>query len=289
MALLHVLWRLSRERHWEIHVAHVQHGMRGSSSLRDQSFVETVSGRLQLKCHVETVPVRAYAKAHRTGLEESARTLRYIALSRVARRIGSRYLACAHNANDQAETVLLHILRGTGLDGLCGIWPCRPLAEITGHLRDRRIQLVRPLLEFSRKDVLFYLHSQGLSFRRDASNFSLEFRRNWVRRKLIPMMEKVQPQAVRNLGQISLYMRAERDTRQVRIKTLSEALLRDGGRQLDLQGLFRYDIRSRFEFLHRLRPGLSRRQIEGLHAWLEKTKPSKRALPLSSVISKFKN
>lgn len=287
IAMLHCLWRLAREKHWDVHVAHLQHGLRGRASLKDQAFVESFAEKLHLKFHMEKIPVRAFAKLNKLGIEEAGRTLRYRALSALAKRIGAPVIAVAHNANDQAETVLINILRGTGLDGLAGILPRRALSEITGSGRDQTLELIRPFLGFTRKEILVYLHSQKLTYRKDATNDSLEFTRNWVRHKLLPMMEKVQPRIHQNLSRLSLYSRTERERRLTAFSQASKDLVSRDGKRLDLEGLFRYDISKRFDFLHRLLPGLSHQKIESVHAALEQKKSSQLSFSIPTLFSKF--
>lgn len=210
VAMLHALWRLRRETKREVVVAHVQHNLRGRESERNERFVETLSERLHLKFMSRSVSVRDFARRGKMGIEESARVLRYRALGDMARASGARTIAVAHNANDQAETLLLNILRGTGIPGLCGMRVRRPLKDVTGRARDARVALYRPMLAFSRDEIMAYVRSQNLKFFQDRSNRSLVHRRNWVRRKLIPLMETVQPRIVRNLVLLSTYAQSER-------------------------------------------------------------------------------
>lgn len=289
VAMLHCLWRLAREKRWDVRVAHIQHGLRGRASLQDQAFVESFAEKLHLKFHVEKIPVKAFAKQNKLGLEEAGRMLRYRALSSLAKRLSAPVIAVAHNANDQAETVLINILRGTGLDGLSGILPRRALSEITGSRRDQELELVRPFLGFTRREILAYLRSQKLAYRKDSTNDSLEFTRNWVRHKLLPLMEKAQPRIHQNLGRLSLYSRAERKLKETAFTEASKDLVSHDGKSLDLEGLFRYDISKRFDFLHRLLPGLSHQKIESVHAALEQKKSSQLFFPIPTLFSKFIN
>ncbi len=210
IALLHGIWRLRKERKWDITVAHVQHNLRGRESRQNEKFVETIARQLHLNYASRSVQVRSFAKQHKFGIEAAARILRYQALGDLARETGARSVLVAHNANDQAETLLLNLLRGTGIGGLCGMRLRRSLKDITGRARDARISLFRPLLVFSRPQIAAYVKSQRLKFFQDRSNRSLIHRRNWVRHKLIPLMEKAQPRIVHNLALLSSYAQSER-------------------------------------------------------------------------------
>ncbi len=210
VAMLHAFWRLRRERKWDMTVAHVQHNLRGRESQKNERFVETIARLLHLKFVTRSVQVRSFAKRRRLSIEAAARALRYEALGDMARESGARSVLVAHNANDQAETLLLNLLRGTGIGGLCGMLLRRPLKDITGRTRDARISLFRPLLAFSRPEIAAYAKSQRLRFFEDTSNRSLIHRRNWVRLKLIPLMERVQPRIVQNLALLSSYAQSHR-------------------------------------------------------------------------------
>lgn len=162
-------------------IAHLNHSLRGPESAADADFVQTLATKLGIKVCIETVDVRAQAAARRANLEQTARSLRYDWLVRVALDHQSGYVATGHTANDQAETVLHRILRGSSLRGLRGIAVDRPF---------QGIQIVRPLLATTRSELLEYLHSAGHSYRTDASNSDLAFTRNRLRQELIPLLER---------------------------------------------------------------------------------------------------
>jgi len=146
------------------------------------------------------VPVRGLAGERGQGLEAAARKLRYQALARAARRLGCNKVATGHHLDDQAETVLLHLLRGIRLAALAGISPCRPLAK--------GITLVRPLLPLRRSEVMLYLKLHGLKCRQDKSNRDTHFTRNWVRRKVLPLLETRNPQVRERLAGVAEQVRS---------------------------------------------------------------------------------
>lgn len=163
-------------------VAHFNHGLRPPSSDEDEQFVACLSESLGLKFvagHADCDRIRSRAA---NGLEATARRLRYEFLDEVAQRNNCKYVATAHTADDQVETVLHRILRGTGLGGLAGIPFTRPLGST--------VHVVRPLLEFSRAEVLQYLRDLGQSYRHDASNDELHFTRNRIRHQLLPLLRQ---------------------------------------------------------------------------------------------------
>jgi len=161
-------------------VAHFNHGLRGQESDDDEHFVRQLSERLGLICEVGTTSLPEATKL--PASEESAREARYAFLREAAARHGARYVATGHTADDQAETVLHRLIRGTGIAGLAGIRSTRELLH--------GVSLIRPLLGVRRSDVLNYLNAIGQEYRQDSSNRSPHFTRNRLRHDLIPRIEQ---------------------------------------------------------------------------------------------------
>jgi tRNA(Ile)-lysidine synthase len=161
---------------------HVNHHLRGADSDADATFVADLCQHLAIPCEVICVEVASPARDRGDGLEAAARAARYDGFVRVADRQGARYLATAHTADDQAETILHHVLRGTGLAGLAGMARARPLSPAT--------TLIRPLLGFRRSAVLGYLQALGQPFRQDLSNSDTQFTRNRIRHELLPQLSQ---------------------------------------------------------------------------------------------------
>ena len=147
MALLHALHSLAPDFGWKLSVAHFNHRLRGRSSDADERLVRATARRLKLPCDVAAADVRKAAAAQGVSIEMAARQLRHEFLARCARKRGARTVALAHHADDQIELFLLRLLRGAGGDGLGGM-KARNLSPA-----DRRISLVRPLLEFSKEEI----------------------------------------------------------------------------------------------------------------------------------------
>jgi tRNA(Ile)-lysidine synthase len=200
LCLLHALCRLRSEYDLVLHVAHLHHGLRGPDADADAEFVRALSADWGLPCTVERADVPALAAEHRLAVEEAARRARYATLSRIAERAGARSIAVGHNADDQAETVLMHWLRGSGLAGLRGMLPLsllgdyRLLEENAGlppyspHLR-----LIRPLLEVTRAEIEAYCDYHRLEPRFDRSNLDTTYFRNWLRHEVIPLLARHNP------------------------------------------------------------------------------------------------
>jgi tRNA(Ile)-lysidine synthase len=184
-------------------LAHFNHGVRGAESDGDQACVERLAAELGVQVVVGS---RGGEGARGRGgdegkerSEESLREARYGFLASAAAQVGARYVVTAHTADDQVETVLHHLLRGTGLAGLAGIPRLRQLTEA--------VTLVRPLLTVTRAEVLAYLNSLGQPYREDASNQSPDYTRNRIRHELLPLLEReYNPHvraAIRRLSQIA--------------------------------------------------------------------------------------
>jgi tRNA(Ile)-lysidine synthase len=170
-------------------IAHFNHRLRGPEADADEAFVAALCERLGIVCEVGRAELRAADMAG--GIEAAARQARYAFLADAAGRLGARLIATAHTADDQAETILHRIVRGTGIAGLAGVPRVRMLGPFA---------LVRPLLDFRRAEVLAYLGEIGQDFCHDASNDSPDFTRNRIRRDLLPRLaEQFNPEVVESL------------------------------------------------------------------------------------------
>ena len=176
VALLHLLVH-SLPTDGKLAVAHVNHGLRGADSDADATFVQSLAKAYQLRYFEHRI------KTNQTTLSENdTRNFRYGFLVQQAEHIGFRYLVTAHTADDQTETILHRILRGTGLAGLAGITSSRTLTPA--------VTLVRPFLHVRREMIVSYLESLGKTFRHDKTNFENRFTRNRIRNELLPMLRK---------------------------------------------------------------------------------------------------
>lgn len=199
VCLAHFLAQLSRRKRLRLRLAHVHHGLRGASADKDAAFTLRLAARLGLEASVLRVNARVRAAEKGAGLEDAARELRYKALAREAKKRGCAVVAVGQHLDDQAETVLLNLLRGTRLEGLAGMPPCRTLAP--------GVRLVRPLLPLSRAEVLEYLRQHRLPFRKDPTNRSPRFLRNWLRLKVLPLLESRQPRVREKLAGLAAQVR----------------------------------------------------------------------------------
>jgi len=176
MVMLHTLWQLRELLALQLFVAHLNHQMR-PNCIEDARFVETTAHHLSIRCICETSDVPTYQRQHKLSPEDAARRVRYAFLRATATQVGADRIAVGHTADDQAETVLLHLLRGAGLRGLCGIPPVRG-------------PLIRPLMRVSRAEILNYAQTHRLLFRADPSNDQRQYTRNRLRLDLLPALRQ---------------------------------------------------------------------------------------------------
>lgn len=195
MCLLHYLYEASKTHDFTVAAAHLNHLMRDTAQ-RDVDFVRDFCEERNIPFYVEEAPVYEKAAEWNITVEEAGRRLRYDLLYRTAREIGAEKIATAHHKNDQAETVLLHLLRGTGPEGLGGIPPVRG-------------QLIRPLLQTSRQEIEAYLAANSIGHVEDETNENMAFARNRLRRIVWPELERIHPSAGENIVRASQILRKE--------------------------------------------------------------------------------
>ncbi|MCK4272924.1 tRNA lysidine(34) synthetase TilS [bacterium] len=224
VAMLYLLWELRRVLGIDLQVAHLDHGLRGQSSREDARYTRRLAKRLGLPITVERAELPGKA-GH--GLEEDARLVRYSFLERVAARVKAQRIATGHNADDQAETVLMRILRGAGSTGLSGIPPVRGL-------------IVRPLIQVRRRQIETYLRRRRLRPRQDLTNRELRHLRNRVRRELIPLLEKrYNPNIIETLNRVGRLESEEKAYFQDLSRSLMDTLAKK-----DLNGKIVLDLSS---------------------------------------------
>lgn len=196
MCLLHRLTRLAPQWGFSVACAHFDHHLRGEESLRDAEFVRCWCRERDIPFFSGGADVAAEAVRQGRGIEETARILRYEFLERTAQQCGAQRIATAHTASDNAETVLLHLVRGAGLSGLTGIPP-------------RRGSIVRPLLTTTRAEVEEYCAANALAYVVDSTNADEAYARNFLRRRVIPLLEQLNPRAEEALSGACARLRSD--------------------------------------------------------------------------------
>ena len=194
VALFDMFCRVRKELDLTVSAAHFNHGLRGTEADDDEHFVKKLCDIANVKCCSERGDVQGLADNAKMSIEQAAREMRYEFLERTAKSIGADAIATGHTANDQAETILDHLLRGSGINGLQGIPP-------------KRGKFIRPLLWIQRREIMAYIHERNLEYRIDSSNDELQFRRNKIRHELLPLLQRqFNPRIVSTLNRLANIM-----------------------------------------------------------------------------------
>lgn len=198
-----VLAELSGRLDFTLRVVHVEHGIRGEESVRDAKFVENFCREQGIECVTYPVHVPEYARAQRIGEEEAARLLRYEVFRKEAAKFPGSRIALAHHMEDNAETLLFQMTRGSGIDGMCGIRPVRCDEDETTY--------IRPLLCVSRQEIELELERRGQLYCTDRTNANLAYSRNRIRHIVLPALKEINTRAVSHLNQTAERMGELRD------------------------------------------------------------------------------
>jgi tRNA(Ile)-lysidine synthase len=249
MALLHILFLLAASRKWRLIVAHVNHQFRGEESDREAEFVAEYAKHLGLPFEIGVINVPRFIKESHMNGQAAARELRYDFLLHVADKYQARRIALAHHADDQAETLLMRLVRGTGTLGLTGI-PIRRWIK--------NVELIRPLLRIYKSEVLQHCEQHGLSFCWDSSNAQHKYVRNQIRHELIPLLKQYNPQLPEALNRLADVMGLEDDYLKQEVDAAYQKLVVKAINGLQLP-------RSGFASLH---PALQRRLIKLILSYL---------------------
>lgn len=199
VAMLYALYTLSDDLKIDLHVAHLNHGIRGDESDGDAEFVCELAAKCGLPVTKEKADIPSIKAELKTGEEEAARIVRYSFLRKTALMVGANKIAVGHNADDRAESVLFNIIRGTGIEGLGSIKPVRG-------------NIVRPLINTYRSEIKLFINEIGISYRIDSTNSDINYSRNRIRHKLIPLIEDIyNPQIKSALNRIAEIASAQTD------------------------------------------------------------------------------
>lgn len=229
VCLLLALIAMQKEIDFSMEVIHVEHGIRGEESLKDAEFVEDLCKRAQVLCHKVTVDVPAYCQKTGLGTEEAARILRYQAFSKLALEKGAK-VALAHHMEDNAETILFQMARGSSLTGLCGMQPVRE--------DENGVCYIRPLLFFHRDEIEGFLRSHGMGYRVDSTNAELDYSRNYIRNIVLPNLAKVNEQVVAHMNRTAAHLSEVKDYMDQEVSRIWEEVASvEDGIALDVKAL----------------------------------------------------
>jgi len=230
--LLHILRTLNEQYQygWNLHVIHLNHGFRGEESRQDARYVEALCQEWGLPAHLYERDVSLYMKEQGLGAQEASRIVRYQLYQEVALQIGAAKVALAHHADDQVETVLFRLLRGSGLQGLGGIPARRWLVE-------NRLEIVRPLMGCYRREIEAYCREAGLRPREDSSNRSRKYDRNRLRLDVFPLLESINERFREHIVQFAASAQIdEKYLRAASEKALSEVILEREPNRIGIAG-----------------------------------------------------
>jgi tRNA(Ile)-lysidine synthase len=230
----------------QLAVGHLNHQLRGEESDEDEAFVKTLAQKAGLPFYSERVEVSTYARKHKLSLEAAAREWRYQALESFRKDWQARAIVTAHTLDDQAETILAHILRGCGLAGLAGMAACTalPLQNTASSKLEVCATIVRPLLAFSREQLEDYARSRQLQWREDRTNTETRFRRNRLRHELLPLLKaRFNPQIAGSLQRLAAIAASAENYFQAEAEACLQKIVKDQQSDkiiLDLELFWKY-------------------------------------------------
>lgn len=237
ITMLDILRQIREEFDFEIVVAHINHMIR-KEAIQDEEYVKKYCEKNNIKCFVKRIDVIDIANNKKIGTEEAGRLVRYEFFDEVLKQTGSNKIAIAHNKNDKVETIIMHVLRGSGLSGLKGIEPIRG-------------NIIRPLIECEREEIEKYCDENRLEPRIDKTNFENDYTRNKIRNIVIPYIEKeLNPNIIETIDRLSEVIKKEdRYLEKVALDVYDKILIKQepGQIMLELKGFNEQDevIKSR--------------------------------------------
>ncbi|RXT09016.1 tRNA lysidine(34) synthetase TilS [Ammoniphilus sp. CFH 90114] len=289
LALLRALYDLSEVEGWQVYAAHLNHQFRGEEAEEDARFVEEYCRDYGIPCRVEERNVPEWIRETGANPQAAARQVRYQFFQEVASQWGIRKLALAHHANDQAETILMRVFRGTGIEGIAGIPDSRAWGPLT---------IIRPLLSFYKDDLEKYCQLQGITPRVDSSNLKKKYHRNFLRLEVIPWLEKeVNPSIQEALIQLGMIASEENDYfERISTEMLESIMKSKEENKIVIKGklflsmhlaLQRRMIKLIFNYLDRKQANIGFIHIESILEWMRHGRNASR-LELPQGIQAFK-
>jgi tRNA(Ile)-lysidine synthase len=262
ITLMHLFWRLRKTLRIELAMAYLDHGLRKDAA-REARMIQRYGEKLDIPVIVRALRVKQAARAQKISLETAGRNLRYQALSDIARETACNKIATGHTANDNAETMLMWLVRGTGVEGLAGVPVCRP--------GDGDTAIIRPMLSVTRAEIVEYLRRQKLRYSIDQTNYTLDFTRNRMRHQAIPLLESFNPRLIEHLYNLSRILAEENEFLNSFASRAMRSIVRVFPKRitLDLKGFFEYNRIIQSRILKKILPEKrSALHIERLLEWI---------------------
>lgn len=275
VCLLHVCAKICSEMELKLVVVHINHGIRGEEAARDEQFVKDMSSRLGVDFYRYSYDVKSIAREQGLSEEEAGRTVRYEAFLETCNRIKCNKIAIAHNKNDNAETVLFNLFRGSGVKGLSGIENKRII-----NSEFSEITIIRPLLCVERKEIEQYLKLNDIRYQTDSTNLTEDYTRNKIRNRILKYaVEEINSGAIDNIGEASYQLREALNYIELNILKRYQSLVRE------VDGFYFVSVREMLEESVVIRKGIILRIMENL-AGKRKDLESKHVEAVLSLLSK---
>lgn len=222
VCLLHILAALRDQYHLGLHALYIDHGLRPGETDKEREFCSKICEQHNTPFTTKSIDVKTHAMTEKLSIQEAARHLRYSTYEETSREVGAGRIALGHTADDQAETLLINLLRGSGPTGLAGIPPARK-------------NIIRPLIEIERKEIERFLNSTGVEFITDSSNTKKDYVRNRVRLSLIPLLREFNPDITGTLSKTAEIFREEERYFEILVtKTLMKLISRKTETRIEL-------------------------------------------------------
>ena len=213
ISMLHILNEIKEQYNFEIYVAHINHMIRDEAE-DDEKYVQQYCQKNNLECFIKRIDVQQVAYTEKIGTEEAGRNIRYEFFEEILQEVGANKIAIAHNKNDKIETIIMNLLRGSGLSGIKGIEP----------IRDKKF--IRPLIECERQEIEQYCEQQNLNPRIDKTNFENDYTRNKIRNIVIPYIkEEFNPNIIETLDRLSQVATVEGNYMDLQTQKIYQKLL----------------------------------------------------------------
>lgn len=250
----------------EIVVVNFNHNLR-KESIKEAKIVKEFISSLNIDCVLKQLNTKEYARKNNVSIETAGRQLRYLELEEVAKEYKCNKIATAHNMNDNAETVLMWLLRGTGTEGLTGIPMIRKI--------NKKLSIIRPLLPISRDLIDDYVKRNKIKFCTDKSNFKCDYTRNKIRLKLIPQLKEINPSVIEHIYNLSCIFKDETVYFKNKISLFMSKFVKitKSATMMDLKAFYRQDKILQYKILKEVLPDKKRAiQINNLFNWLKDNK-----------------
>ena len=253
----------------ELVVVNFNHNLR-KESVKEAKIVERYISSLNIECVLKNLNTKEYAKKNDISVETAGRQLRYLGLEEVAKKYKCNKIATAHNMNDNAETVIMWLLRGTGTDGLTGIPMVRKI--------NKKLSVIRPLLPISRDLIDDYAKKKNIPFCTDKTNFKCDYTRNKIRLNLIPQLKQINPSVIEHIYNLSCIVKDETDYFKNKVNYFISKYVNISNKKivLNLRAFYRQENILQYKILKEILPDKKRAvQINNIFVWL-KDKESKK-------------